>query len=976
MTKLNPIHLFKHSPPSLAGHLIDLGKRFSEVLGEEDEFAELLTDGFLAQLEMVWSSSDFVAEQMIRSPRRILTRLRPEALDSRCSIESYRSLLKAKLDQACDIKQLGSCLRHFRQQEMVRIIWRDFSGMASVIDTTAELSALAEVCVNESLQLIYQWEVARWGRPIGNESGRAQQLVVIGMGKLGAGELNLSSDIDLIFCYAESGSTDGKRSKPNQEFFVRLGQQLIKVLDEVTAEGFVFRVDMRLRPYGQSGALALNFNAMESYYSNQGREWERYAMVKARVMGGDYQAGNTLLAELNPFIYRRYVDFGAFESLREMKKMITREVKRRQAQQNIKTGAGGIREVEFIVQSFQLIRGGKDRQLQNPSLWAVLQILQEQSYLPASVVGELREAYVFLRNCEHRLQGLRDQQTQTLPDDPLEQLRLARGMGFEHWIQFSEALAAHRESVSFHFARVVCAEEEADEEANARVSDDLRSLWLGELEQNESLDVLRRYGYQEVDCSELLRDLVSLRSSRAVASLQVIGRDRLDRLIPQLIETVGDNKQSIEIIKRLLPLLGAILRRSAYIALLVENPHALQRLVALVEASPWIASELEKQPLLLDELIDSRTLFRLPEINRLQDELRQLLLRIPEDDLEQQMECLRHFKQAYVFRVAASEVVGKLPVMEVSDYLTIIAEVVMAEVLNIAWQNLVAKHGYPSNVQGRAKQADFCIIAYGKLGGLELGYSSDLDLVFLYDAITGGSTDGDKPVDNSVFYTRLGQRFIHIMTAVTHSGTLYEVDARLRPSGASGLLVSSVDAFTRYQKEQAWTWEHQALVRARAVGGSEALTRQFLQIRREILMIARPWQALRKEVVGMREKMAEHLISEKTGLFHLKQDAGGIVDIEFMVQYQVLRWAAEFPALSDYTDNMRILEKLVELKLMDAADAQILREAYLDYRSTAHVSALQNLPSQVSDGRFNRQQLAVVKIWQKIMRATYSDSSA
>lgn len=976
MNTLNLTNLFGDCPPSLSEYLAPFGVKFAEALSGEPELAAQLTDSFLAQLKVVWSGSDFVAEQMIRSPQRILSRLTPEALDGSCSIESYRCLLRAKLELISDIKQLGVCLRHFRQQEMVRIIWRDFSGLATVVETTAELSALAEVCVDESLQLIYQWELPRWGQPTGSESGRVQQLVVLGMGKLGARELNLSSDIDLIFCYAEAGTTDGKRSKSNQEFFVRLGQQLIKVLDENTAEGFVFRVDMRLRPYGQSGALALNFNAMESYYSNQGREWERYAMVKARVIGGDYQAGEALLAELNPFIYRRYVDFGAFESLREMKKMITRDVKRRQAQQNIKTGAGGIREVEFIVQSFQLIRGGKDRQLQNPSLWAVLDMLQEQSYLPASVVGELREAYVFLRNCEHRLQGLRDQQTQTLPDDPLEQLRLARGMGFDYWEPFSAVLAAHRKKVSFHFAQVVCAEEELDEAGSSLVSDNLRCLWLGELEHDEGVDVLLSYGYQEADCDELLRDLENLRSTKTVASLQVIGRDRLDRLIPLLIETAGKNRQSAEIIKRLLPLISAILRRSAYIALLVENPHALHRLVALVEVSSWIASELEKQPLLLDELIDSRTLFHLPEISRLQDELRQLLLRIPEDDLEQQMECLRHFKQAYVFRVAASEVVGKLPVMEVSDYLTIIAEVVLGEALNIAWQNLVAKHGYPSNAQGQAKQADFIIIAYGKLGGLELGYGSDLDLVFLYDAVTGGRTDGDRQVDNSVFYTRLGQRFIHIMTAVTHSGTLYEVDARLRPSGASGLLVSSVDAFAHYQKDKAWTWEHQALVRARAVGGAEALIRQFLQIRREVLMIARPWQALRTEVVAMREKMAGHLRKEKSGIFHLKQDAGGIVDIEFMVQYQVLRWAADFPALSDYTDNMRILENLAEFKLMDATDAQILREAYLDYRSAAHVSALQNLPPEVSDERFRRQQLAVVNIWQKMMLATYSEHSA
>lgn len=934
---------------------------------EQHPLAHALDAPFWQQLQGVWTGSDYVAEQMARAPDAMLGRLLDGTLLRCYQAADYRQRFVSFLATVQDANQLATHLRAFRHEEMVRIIWRDLCDLADVLDITAELSALAEVCVDESLQRLYQWECARWGVPRGAVSGQPQHLVVLGMGKLGAGELNLSSDIDLIFAYPEPGESDGKRTTSNQEFFIRLGQQLIKVLDERNAHGFVFRVDMRLRPYGQSGALVLNFSALENYYQEQGREWERYALIKARVIAGDLHAGAQLMASLQPFIYRRYVDFGAFASLREMKGMILREVQRRQAYQDIKIGDGGIREIEFIAQSFQLIRGGKDKKLQTPSLWSVFAVLEEQGYLPSTVVNDLRAAYLFLRRSEHRIQALKDQQTQVLPEEPAARLRLALSMGFGDWGSFLVVLNQHRQTVSQHFAQVVRTEEDDEHSQTIDPLTELRALWFNHVSAVDAKVILSAHGYNDESSQRMLDYLAHMRESKAVLRLQTQGRERLDHFMPLLIKQIGQKQYNLAIMDRLIPLIGAILRRSAYIALLVENPHALERLLELVVASPWIADELEHQPLLLDELIDSRTLFRVPRMDALQDDLRQMMLRIPAEDIEQQMECLRHFQKANVFRVAASEVFGKLPLMKISDYLTMTAEVVLQEALQIAWRQSVVKYGYPSTESGYSEQPEFIVIAYGKMGGLEMGYGSDLDLVFIYDAPASAYTNGTHPLENSVFYSRFCQRLIHIMTAKTHSGALYDIDQRLRPSGASGLMVSTLDAFASYQQDQAWTWEHQALVRARVVAGSQRVAQRFLAIRHDVLARPREETRLRHDVLNMREKMRQHSYQSKPGIFHLKQDAGGIVDIEFMVQYLVLRWAAQYPDLLVFTDNVRILETLSHVGLLTVSDADLLQETYLAYRTATHRCALQNQPSEVSGDSFAEQRAAVINIWQHLM---------
>ncbi len=923
------------------------------------ESGHRIPDALLDDLPRVWAGSDYVAQQFQRDPGlgqwlEDSDPTQPLAEASLC--QTVRELL----GDCHNEDELKRALRRLRHRHMVRIIWRDLAGIGDYHSTVADLSLLADTLIQEALTVLHGWACEKSGTPVGPD-GKPVKLVVLAMGKLGARELNLSSDIDLIFAYEHEGEIEGeRRSLSHHQFFVRLGQQLIKALDQPTADGFVFRVDMRLRPWGKSGVLAIGFDAMEGYYETQGREWERYALIKMRPVGGDLQAGKRLIKRLNPFVYRRYIDYGAFHSLREMKSLIEREVNRKGMQADVKLGAGGIREVEFIVQAFQLIRGGQLPALREPNLIKVLPQLVELELLPEDVADELTEAYLFLRDVEHRLQGVADKQTQRLPDDELGWQRLTFAMGFSARAAFERKLRRCRESVRHHFSQVI-ADPEQETDAAQGADQELLDLWLGELDEAQAAAQLAAIGVQEGD--KVYAHLNNFREGRSVQNMQAIGRERLDRLMPLLLEALGYQGHGETTVVRLLAFVEAVLRRSAYIALLVENPSALTQLVKLSGASPWIAERLTLHPVLLDELLDVRTLYSPPERAELDDELRQQLLRVAEDDLEQQMEVLRNFKQAHLLRVAASEVTEVLPLMKVSDYLTWLAESILNQVVMLAWEPLVERHGRPSRTDGQPCSPDFVVAGYGKLGGIELGHNSDLDLVFLHDAASGGVTDGDKPVSNEQFYARLGQRIIHILSTRTMSGQLYEVDTRLRPSGSAGLLVSSMDSFEKYQLNQAWTWEHQALVRARVVAGCNRARARFDAIRHQVLCAERPLDKLREDVLAMRDKMVDHLGEKGEDRFHLKQDPGGIVDIEFMVQYGVLRWASSHGELTRFTDNVRLLETLAALDIMSAQDAGLLREAYLAYRSAAHRASLRKEKSIVDDTQFRDLREGVRAIW-------------
>ncbi len=925
---------------------------------------------FWQALTRTLAGSDFAAEQCRRKPA-LLIDLLPD-VQRRYPRRHYAQALQRRLEEVSSENALHQALRHFRQREMLRIIWRDQNRLASLVETTGDLSDLADACIDQALQWLYAQACSQNGTPMSRpregEAATPQQLVVIGMGKLGARELNLSSDIDLIFAFPRSGDTEGaRRCLDNQTFFNRLSQRLIAALDTTNADGFVFRVDMRLRPYGKSGILAPCFAAMEEYYQDQGREWERYAMIKARVVAGDQQRGAELMETLHPFVYRKYLDFSAFDSLRDMKAMINREVRRRNLDGNVKLGPGGIREVEFVAQAFQLIRGGRDSRLQQRELRHILPLLPETVGMPQQAVTELEQAYRFLRDSEHALQAVADQQTQELPQTPFEQARIAFVMGFDNWDGFYQALHAHRQRVRHHFEQVITPVD--SEETPQQDSDDWDALWQGDMEGAALDDFLTKQGY--VQANETAKLIDELRANRKVAVLQPVARERLDRLMPQLLQQCAGVEAPTRTLERVLQLIEAVLRRSAYLVLLVENPGALAQLVRLCSASSWFAQQLARRPILLDELIDVQSLYSPPDRSHLEDELRQQLLRIPEDDIEQLMESLRYFKHAHVLRVAAAEISGALPLMKVSDYLTYIAEVILHRVLEIAWRMLTDKHGRPLREPGVPCDPDFIIVGYGKMGGIELSYGSDLDLVFVHNADSQLSTDGEKSIPNPMFFTRLGQRIIHILNTLTHSGQLYDVDMRLRPSGNSGLLVSSLKAFEDYQRKEAWTWEHQALVRARVVAGCPRLQSDFETVRRRILEQPRERVKLAADVAEMRRKMRDHLGSKNkadddNAVFNLKQDRGGIVDIEFLVQYFALAYGAQYPALLTFTDNIRILDAMEAAALLSAADAELLRDAYKSYRSVGHRLSLQEQSSVISDKEMREWRDAVAVVWDRV----------
>ena len=913
----------------------------------------------VADLKRVWEASDYVAQSCLRGPDLLPRLVASGDLERSYETGEVDALLRERLQGIADQPSLARALRLFRRYQMVRIIWRDLAGAAPLAETLKDLSALADACVDQALDFLYERACAESGTPRSPE-GVPQRLVVVGMGKLGARELNLSSDIDLIFAYPEQGETDGPRALTNEEFFTRVCQRLVQVLDKQEVDGFVFRVDTRLRPFGTAGPLAISFEFIEDYYQSQAREWERYAMIKARVVAGDRKAGEQLQEMLRPFVYRRYLDFGAIESLRDMKGMITRELRHKGMEANIKLGPGGIREIEFIGQAFQLIRGGREPELQIRPILAVLAVLGRKGHLPQYAVSELSEAYEFLRRVENRLQAWADRQTHVLPAKPEARLRLARSMGFEAWDDFDAELQRQRQRVQGHFDRVFAAPQaEHDQGASG-----LGAMWREQWKAKPALEALTAAGFADPEAA--LDRIQRFRESRAFRSLSSRGRERLDRLMPLLLEAVAGLELPDLPLQRLLPLLEAIIQRSAYVALLMESPLVLSQLVRLTAVSAWIPRQLARYPLLLDELLDPRRLYSPLHRQELEGELESLTGHLDSEDLEQQMELLRQFAQSNMLRVAAADITGAIPLMVVSDYLTEIAEVVLQRVLDYAWGHMTRRHGRPSGIEGQGY--GFAVVGYGKLGGIELGYGSDLDLVFLHGTRDGGAvTDGPSPLANEVFYARLGRRIIHMLTTQTPSGILYEADMRLRPNGASGMLVSSLEAFEIYQLESAWTWEHQALLRARAVAGDSMVRAHFERIRRQVLGRARDAEKLRTDVREMRERMRAQLDKSGGGRFDLKQGVGGIADIEFMVQYEVLRWAHEYPDLLEYSDNIRLLLGLGRHRLLTSEAVRDLGNAYRALRAAYHRNALQDEPGLVPEEPYAQHRERVVESWRRLL---------
>ena len=921
----------------------------------------------LSELARVAACSDFAAGVLLRDWATLRESIAgfadPIASDS---LETFAATF-ADSDQSPD--DARAVLRRERNRLLLHVYWRDVCGPASPEETIASLSLVADYLVRAAVDFAGRQMRARYGE-VRDPDGGAVRMVVIGMGKLGGGELNFSSDIDIIFAYPRDGSSDGAKVLAAQPYFDRLSRHIVALLDEVTADGFVYRTDTRLRPFGDSGPPVVSFAALESYLLNHGRDWERYAYVKARLVGPvpPVEVARDLFDNLiNPFVYRRYLDYGVFESLRDMHRMIAAEVQRRDLADNVKLGPGGIREIEFIAQTLQLVRGGSQPELRTPSLLTVLPRLVDAKSFNDDDVAALLAAYRFLRKVENSIQAIRDEQTHELPSGNEDRERLCCAMAIDDWPVFVAALAEHRTTVSQYFDEVTFRGRDDAESPTFRQH--VTKLWTA----GSTAEEWRRFleDNEVARAAELAAMITDFRDAPATRKIGKAATERLQTFMPRLLRIVGERANPARALRRSLSVIDRVLRRSAYLALLNENRLAAERLVRLCEKSSYIAAELARFPVLLDELLDPRLLSEPVPKATLLEELRESELGVADDDSEARMERLARFQRGQMFRIAVADFTDTLTIMKVSDSLTWLAEAVLEHTLAVAWADLASKHGEPCyEIDGKQAVAGFGIIAYGKLGGLELSYGSDLDIVFLHDSRgTRQETNGAKPLDNAIFFQRLVRRMVHFLTTRTTTGELYEIDTRLRPSGRKGLLVSSVEAFERYQAENAWTWEHQALLRARPVAGSELLAAEFRRIRDETLMTRVRLDTLKDDVLSMRARMRKELDRSNAGFFDLKNGAGGVGDVEFIVQYLVLESAGRAPDVIEYTDNIRQLDALAAGGVVAAEKAAELQQIYRAYRRRQHHLVLNDEPMQVPDDEFEAERAAVIRTWDDVFGA-------
>ena len=921
----------------------------------------------LSRVGRVWACSEFVARLCTRKPH-LLKSLLDQGLESDLVLSDYKTRIEQAIAEAADNDEaVMEALRLQRQQEMLRIAWRDLDDLASLEQVLAELSDFAETMVSVTLDYLHNQAVEVMGVPM-SEDGEPQSMLVLGMGKLGGHELNFSSDIDLIFVYPEEGETQGGRRLSNHEFFLRLARKLVKFLNETTKDGFVFRVDTRLRPYGESGPLVMGFAAVEHYYQSQGRDWERYAMIKARALAGDQADIDYLESMLRPFVYRRYLDFSAFESIREMKAMIEVEVRRKGIEDNVKLGRGGIREVEFIGQTFQLLRGGHDTSLQLRGIMEVLDLLKAMKLLDSHEVEQLQQAYRFLRRLENRIQMNRDAQAHNLPVDDTDRQRLALAMGATNWPSLLPEIEAHRNNVHEVFQTIISREEDegSADEVQARA---MMSYWSNVADRAELQHWLTDHGFSDVEA--VLVKLDAFHADARIRHLSEQASQRLLKLLSKLVQAIAAFPEPATLLDRVLQILIAVAGRQIYLNLLLEYPQARAQMLSLCAASAWFVQQLMAHPLLLDELLDAGELYQSKDYQALAQELEYLLSSVPAGDLEQVMDRLRQFKNTQVMKTAVLDVNHILSVTDVGSTLSHIAEVILVKVLQLAWDEIGQKHGLPTCIiDGKEVFPGIAIAAYGKLGGHELGYGSDLDIVFLHNSAgekqqTQGNAAGEKVIDNFTFFSRVAQKVLHILATRMASGLLYETDIRLRPEGKSGLMVSSLNAFEQYQREKAWTWEHQALIRARIVAGNDHVRQEFDRIRLSVLAVKREAEALCGDVAQMRYRMRDHLGSKETMLFDIKQDAGGIVDIEFLAQAGVLLHAQTRADLLVSTSTLDFLSRLVASGWFTAEESETLSQAYRKYREQVNRQAL--MIESLDNEMMSAYRIKIQAIWQRLM---------
>ena len=883
---------------------LDTARRYSLFLARNLDSGKLKPEIFLPMLDKVLTEADF---------------------------QAFADWDKIRAEE--NEEELARQLRELRRYVVSQIIVRDINRISDLNEVTRTITLFADFAVNTALDFAYAYYRDMYGTPIGRYTKSPQHLSVVAMGKAGGYELNVSSDIDLIFVYPESGDTDGRRERGNQEFFTKVGQKLIALLNDITADGQVFRVDMRLRPDGDSGALVLSETALEQYLITQGREWERYAWCKGRVVT---PYPNDIKALVRPFVFRKYLDYSAYEAMRNLHRQIRSEVSKKGMADNIKLGAGGIREVEFIAQIFQMIRGGQMRALQLKGTQETLKKLAELGIMPSENVETLLAAYRFLRDVEHRLQYWDDQQTQTLPTSPERQQLLAESMGFDSYAAFSDGLNVHRNKVNQLFNEILSEPEEQTQD-----NSEWQWAWQEKPDEEERLGRLKEHGF---DAETVAARLDQIRHGHKYRHLSAHAQPRFDAIVPLLIQAAAEQPNPTDTLMRLFDFLENISRRSAYLAFLNEHPQTLAHLAQIMSQSSWVAAYLSKYPILLDELISAQLLDTAFDWSALAAVLSNDL-KVCGGDTEAQMDTLRHFQHAQVFRLAVQDLAGLWTVESLSDQLSALADIILAAAVQCAWADMPKKH---------RDTPQFAVVGYGKLGGKELSYSSDLDLVYLYD---------DPHPDAGDVYSRLARRLTNWLSAATGAGSLYETDLRLRPNGDSGFQAHSLEAFAKYQHENAWIWEHQALSRARFVAGSPEVGRKFETVRRQILSLPREANPLRQEIAQMRSKM---LPTHPAREDNVKYARGGVVDVEFIVQFFVLLHARQYPELLENYGNIALLNMAARRGLLSQDAAARTAAAYRHYRQVQHRQQLHGAGAVQVDGTLRKHYEQVATLWREV----------
>ena len=849
---------------------------------------------------------------------------------------------------------LPRAMRRIRNLLICAIIERDLSGKADLSEVVETMTLFAEFAIRTHLDSLYEELTETHGTPVGAHSGKKQKMIVLGMGKLGGRELNVSSDIDLIFVYPENGETvatrSGQRTLSNQEFFTRLGKRFIKALSEIAEDGFTFRVDMALRPNGASGPLVASIGMVEQYLIVQGREWERYAWIKARAITGDPEDIETLGHIVRPFIYRRYLDFSVIDAIRNLHQQIRADVVRQEKlhperSNNIKLGRGGIREIEFLAQMFQLIRGGRDPALQDRSTRNTLHILAEKRQLDEKTAEALLNSYTFLRDLEHRIQYLDDAQTHSLPSNEEDLLLVANAMGMHTAAELLETWQKHREFVSGQFDAIFSDKSGSHDQSKAVIPQPLLASQTEEEQIHFLQTKFETLDFQDPESAA--RRMLAFWKTNRILSLSDNNRAKLISLVNSLLPELRNAHEPLVTLGRLLDFFESIARRTAYLSLLTEYPAAAKRLLHMLDASEWAARYLTRHPILLDELLDARTLMAPPDWSFFTSEL-DSQLENQRGDTELLMDTLREAHHAQLFRFLAQDLAGGLTVERLADHLSKLADIMVEATLREVWRAMPKRH---------RDTPRFAVIAYGKLGGKELGYASDLDLIFLYD---------DDHPDAPMLYTRLAQRFITWMTSPTSAGILFDIDVALRPDGASGLMVSSFESFERYQNESAWAWEHQALTRARFCAGDETIGNRFEALRNRILRQQRPPAWLKEEILKMRQRIHD-AHPNHSGLFDLKHDAGGMIDIEFIVQYLVLEYSRQYPELTENFGNIALLKMSEKLGLVPKESGEKVSAIYRLFRKWQHQIRMQGADqAKVKPERATEQSNEVKKLWKQV----------